>query len=73
MPLQTQIPQTQPLQTITKQMLWQLKALGEMPHFRFGCIQDLVDDKFRAGPSPRQLPSLQRSAAVFALRSFCAE
>lgn len=61
------------LDNITAQMIREFARMEEVPHVRYGYIEDLVDAKLLAKmPSP-DLQKAHRDAAVFALRSFVTE
>lgn len=61
------------LDHITMQIISQFKCMKEMPRFSPREITGLVEKRFSTTLPGRQLPKLHRHAAVFAMRSFCAE
>jgi chorismate mutase-like protein len=61
------------LDNITAQMIREFTHMEEVPHVKYGYIEDLVDAKFPTKmPSP-DLQKVHRDAAVFALQSFVTE
>jgi hypothetical protein len=58
---------------ITTQIMLQFESVVAMPRVSFRDVGDLVDERLATEASARQLPRLHRAAALFALRSLCAE
>jgi chorismate mutase len=61
------------LDQLTRQISQQFRCINKIPRFACGDIKDLIDRKFPATTPGVQLPKLHRNAAIFAMRSFCAE
>jgi chorismate mutase len=61
------------LDQLTKQIIHQFQSINKIPRLACGDIKDLIDRKFPATTPGVQLPNLHRNAAIFAMRSFCAE
>jgi hypothetical protein len=61
------------LDRITTQIMLQFESVAKMPRVSFGAVADLVDERLATEASARQLPRLHRAAALFAMRSLCAE
>jgi chorismate mutase len=61
------------LDRITTQIMLQFESVAKMPRVSFGDVADLVDERLATEASARQLPRLHRAAALFAMRSLCAE
>ena len=61
------------LDRINAQIMQQFESAEEMPRASLQEIADLVDKRLSAEVPARQLPRLHHAAALFAMRSLCAE
>lgn len=58
------------LDQVTTQIIQRFERMNEMPRFAHRDITDLIDKRLNAAVPGRQLPTVQRYAAIFAMRSF---
>ena len=61
------------LDGITRQMMREFESVAGMPRVSLEDVAALIDKRLSAEVSVRQLPRLHRAAALFAMRSLCAE